>query len=154
MKIVNNRRIQMFERARLEEWPENLDPLYRIQPGLLGREYTQGRVFPTQAFFTSRLGLWYFPETAHGVGGLFLQYWNDHGGLDVFGYPISDELPEVLEDGRIHTVQYFERARMEIHPERPVGDQVLLGLLGTAIAKSGPVRVQLEAPVPTPVPLP
>ncbi len=154
LQIENNRRIQMFERARLEEWPEHPDPRYQIQPGLLGREYTQGRVFPTQAFFTSRPGLWYFPETQHGVGGLFLQYWIDHGGLDIFGYPISDELPEVLEDGRIHTVQYFERARMEIHPDRPAGDQVMLGLLGSAIAKSDPIREQLAAPVPTPVPLP
>lgn len=154
LQIENNRRIQMFERARLEEWPENPDPRYRIQPGLIGREYVQGRVFPTQTFFTSRPGLWYFPETQHGVGGLFLQYWIDHGGLDIFGYPISDELPEVLEDGRLHTVQYFERARMELHPDMPAGQQVMLGLLGSAIAKSEPLREQPPAPEPTPVPLP
>lgn len=154
LQFVNNRRVQMFERARLEEWPENPDPRYQIQPGLLGREYTQGRTFPTQTFFTSRPGLWYFPETSHGVGGLFLQYWLDHGGLDIFGYPISDELPEVLEDGRFHTVQYFERARMELHPDRPAGEQVMLGLLGNAIAKSEPVRQQPVVPVPTPIPLP
>lgn len=154
LQIVNNRRIQMFERARLEEWPENPDPRYQIQPGLIGREYTQGRTFPTQTFFTNRPGLWYFPETSHGVGGLFLEYWLAHGGLDIFGYPISDELPEVLEDGRLHTVQYFERARMELHPDRPAGEQVMLGLLGSAIAKSEPLRAQGVVPAPTPVPLP
>jgi hypothetical protein len=154
LQIVNNRRVQMFERARLEEWPENPDPRYQIQPGLIGREYTQGRTFPTQAFFTSRPGLWYFPETSHGVGGLFLEYWLAHGGLDIFGYPISDELPEVLEDGRLHTVQYFERARMELHPDRPAGQQVMLGLLGSAIAKGEPLREHGVVPAPTPVPLP
>lgn len=102
--VVNGRRVQWFERARLEHWPELGGTPYEIQPGLVGREYTEGREFPKQTFFPSRPGLVYFGETSHGVGGLFLDFWQKHGGLDIFGYPISDEIPEVLEDGRIHTV--------------------------------------------------
>ena len=155
VEIVNGRRVQWFERARLEEWPENQDPRYKIQPGLVGREYTDGRTFPTQSFFTSRPGLVFFGETSHGLGGLFLEYWNAHGGLDIFGYPISDEIPEVLEDGRIYTVQYFERARMELHPERDAGDQVMLGLLGRALFLNEPRQeATIPPPRPTQVPLP
>ncbi len=152
---VNGRRVQWFERARLEYWPEHAGTPYEIQPGLLGREYTDGRDFPKQTFFPSRPGLIYFAQTSHGLGGLFLQYWNAHGGLDIFGYPISDEIPEVLEDGRIHTVQYFERVRMELHPEFAAGDnEVLPGLLGRALFLNEPKSQLIPPPKPTPVPLP
>jgi hypothetical protein len=50
--------------------------------------------------------------------------------LFVNGYPISDELEEKLADGKIYTVQYFERARFEFHPENPAPYNVLLGALG------------------------
>jgi hypothetical protein len=55
-----------------------------------------------------------FPETGYSLGGKFLSYWQEHGGLAQFGYPIS---AEVREDGKGLTVQYFERARFELHPE-------------------------------------
>ena len=151
---VNGRTVQWFERARLEYWPEYAGAPYEIQPGLVGREYTDGRVFPQQTFFPSRPGLVYFAETSHGVGGRFLEYWSAYGGLDIFGYPISEEIPEVLEDGRIHTVQYFERERMELHPELSGGEQVLLGLLGRALYLGEPLPEVLPAPQPTPVTLP
>jgi hypothetical protein len=152
---VNGRRIQWFERARLEHWPEYSDTPYAIQPGSVGREYTDGRDFPKQTFFTNRPELIFFPETSHGLGGAFLEFWTAHGGLDLFGYPISDELSEVLDDGRIRRVQYFERARMEAHP-RPdgSGEDVLLGLLGRALYLQEPRPEPLPVPAPTPVPLP
>jgi hypothetical protein len=154
VEIVNGRRVQWFERARLEHWPEYAGTPYEVQPGLVGREYTAGRTFPTQSFFPSRPGLAYFGETSHGAGGLFLDYWNKHGGLDLFGYPISDELPEVLDDGRIHTVQYFERARLELHPEvGSNGDVVMLGLLGRALYLNERAPEIIPPPQPTPVPL-
>lgn len=151
--VVNGRRVQWFERARLEYWPEYAGTPYEIQPGLLGREYTGGRAFPQQSFFPSRPGLVYFRETSHGVGGLFLEYWSRYGGLDIFGYPISDEIPEVLADGRIHTVQYFERARMELQPGATGSPEVMLGLLGRALFLNEPRTEQIPPPVPTPVPL-
>ena len=70
----------------------------------------------------------YFPQTGHYVIGGFLDFFNRHGGLAVFGYPITDEFPE----GGM-TVQYFERARFEWHPGNPWPYQVQLGLLGTQI---------------------
>ena len=75
----------------------------------------------------------YFPETGHRVSGRFLAYWEQHGGLPQFGYPLSEEFTQVLEDGRAYTVQYFERARFEDHPENPEPHRVLLGQFGRRI---------------------
>jgi len=73
----------------------------------------------------------YFPETGHTVRGRFLAYWEANGGLAQQGYPISGEFNEVnLTDGRTYLVQYFERARFELHPENQAPHDVLLGLLG------------------------
>ncbi|GIV98354.1 MAG: hypothetical protein KatS3mg057_3011 [Herpetosiphonaceae bacterium] len=66
-----------------------------------------------------------FPETGHTLRGAFKAYWESHGGLPIFGYPITEEL---WEDGRL--VQYFERNRFEYHPENPHPYKVLLGRLG------------------------
>jgi hypothetical protein len=77
-----------------------------------------------------------FPETGKTVQGRFLQYWNANGGLPQQGYPISNEMQEVSEtDGRTYTVQYFERAVFEAHPENRPPYDVLLSLLGTFLYK-------------------
>src|SRR4030095_8751113 len=55
-----------------------------------------------------------------------------NGGLRQQGLPISDEMQETSRDGgRTLTVQYFERARFELHPENAAPNTVLLGLLGS-----------------------
>ncbi len=74
----------------------------------------------------------YFPETRHTVAGTFWKYWQDHGGLTQQGYPISEEFPEASDlDGKQYTVQYFERAVFEMHPEKQPPYNVLLSQLGT-----------------------
>ena len=67
----------------------------------------------------------YFPETGHGIGGGFRYFWENRGGLEIFGFPITDEMEE---DGR--TVQYCERAVLEYHPENIERWRVLLRHLG------------------------
>src|SRR5436305_10675240 len=74
-----------------------------------------------------------FAETGHCVRGGFLAYWLAHGGLAINGFPLSDERQELLEDGKLYTVQYFERVRMEHHPENPPPYDVLLGQFGRRI---------------------
>ncbi len=77
-----------------------------------------------------------FPETGKTARGKFLAYWNAHGGLTQQGYPISEELAEKNDtDGKIYTVQYFERAVFEQHPENPAPNDVLLSLLGNFLYK-------------------
>ncbi len=75
----------------------------------------------------------YFPETGHTVRGEFLDFFNAHGGLRIFGFPITEEFSL---NGR--TVQYFQRARMDLHPEEPAGQRVQLGPLGEELGKATP----------------
>lgn len=102
--------VQYFQNARLEWRPNNPDP-YKVQLGLLGDElhYSQPRVEAPQISSRRRV---YFPETGHTLSYAFLDYFNTNGGLDTFGYPITEMH---YSDGII--VQYFQRLKMEWHPE-------------------------------------
>jgi len=72
-----------------------------------------------------------FAETGHTVSGVFLTYWEQHGGLAQQGFPISEEFQEQSDlDGKTYTVQYFERAVFERHPENKPPSDVLLTQLG------------------------
>lgn len=74
----------------------------------------------------------YFQETGYFVTQPFLGYWQENGGLGLFGYPISDIMQETDDaTGEVYTAQYFERARFELHPSQ--GDIVLLGRLGAIL---------------------
>jgi subtilisin family serine protease len=91
---------------------------------------------PTAAFAPATdpavAGVTYFAPVQHTLRGPFLRYWQQHGGLPVFGYPLSEEFMEQsATDGKTYRVQYFERNRFEYHPEfAGTPNEVLLGLLG------------------------
>jgi hypothetical protein len=73
-----------------------------------------------------------FPETGKTVSGLFLDYWEKNGGLAQQGFPISAVIGEISDlNGKPYTVQYFERAVFEYHPENQPPYNVLLSQLGT-----------------------
>ena len=75
-----------------------------------------------------------FPETRYTLCEPFLSYWGRNGGVERFGYPISEPVAESAGNW-YGTVQYFERRRMEHHPELAgTPHEVLLGLLGTTIS--------------------
>ncbi|MFL5734487.1 MAG: endo-1,3-alpha-glucanase family glycosylhydrolase [Chloroflexia bacterium] len=119
--------VQYFERARFELHPENRGNPYEVQLGLLGRQ-SHG-IDPPAAPINDGSHI-YFKETGHNASALFYAYWQQHGGLFVNGYPISEEFREPGSDGKSYSVQYFERARFELHPENPAPANVLLGFLG------------------------
>lgn len=75
--------------------------------------------------------------TGYSPSQRFAPYWQNNGGLSVFGYAISGERPERSQtDGKTYTVQWFERARFEYHPEYAgTPSETLLGLLGTQAAQ-------------------
>ncbi len=110
--------VQYFERARMEYHPEYEGTPYAVLLGHFGRRIVAGVPdAPVARAADLRHGR-YFPETGHNVlGGAFLDYWEINGGLPVFGYPLTEEFWQRLEDGRTYKVQYFERARLEYHPE-------------------------------------
>src|SRR5438477_1207092 len=66
-----------------------------------------------------------FAETGFCVRSSFLDYWLAHGGLAINGFPLSEERLETLKDGKQYVVQYFERVRMEHHPENALPYDVL-----------------------------
>jgi Tol biopolymer transport system component len=71
-----------------------------------------------------------FPETGYCIGGRFRDYWEQNGGLAVFGYPIGPAREEMNRDsGQPYLTQWFERNRFELHPENSAPYDVLLGRL-------------------------
>ncbi|MDQ2807923.1 MAG: hypothetical protein M3Z04_13600 [Chloroflexota bacterium] len=144
--------VQYTERERLEYHPENAGGPYAVLLGRLGADLTAGRhegpfaagVAPS--YLTG--DTLYVPQTGQQIGGAFLAYWRAHGGVILFGYPISGEF---VEDGLRR--QWFERARFEWHPELPAAFQVSLGLLGREVqAQQGvpPAEVSISAGPTTP----
>jgi peptidoglycan/xylan/chitin deacetylase (PgdA/CDA1 family) len=122
--------IQYFERARMElhaDYPVG----QQVALGQLGRELTAGRA--TEAAFRPLAlplnGGTFFRETGHTLGGGFAAFWQGGGGLAIFGLPLSEEFTETLPGTGPLTVQYFERARFELHANG-AGVRVELGLLG------------------------
>ncbi len=87
--------------------------------------------------FSSTTDKLYFTPTGHSLSGTFLKYWQQNGGLPVYGYPLTEQYVERSPtDGKQYTVQYFERNRFELHPENQPPNNVQLGLLGVqAIGK-------------------
>ncbi|HVX29602.1 MAG TPA: hypothetical protein VHA53_03905, partial [Nitrolancea sp.] len=70
----------------------------------------------------------YFTATGHTLAGKFEEFWTEHGGLELFGYPIS----EVIDQNGTK-VQYFERARFELR----IGDD------GTTTVELTPLGQQI-----------
>ena len=78
----------------------------------------------------------YFAETQHTLSHEFKLFWEQHGGLPIFGYPLSEEFSERNVDlDRVFTTQYLERERFEFHPENAAPYRVLLGRLGDELLK-------------------
>ncbi|MDQ6748616.1 MAG: hypothetical protein M3010_11010 [Candidatus Dormibacteraeota bacterium] len=120
--------VQYFERAQMEQYPGG-----PVLLGLLGLA-----VHPADPPAAPLAGAQYFKATGHNLGGGFREFWETHGGLPIFGYPISEERGAVIA-GQTETVQYFERARFAYHPERagtPWG--ITLGALGRQVRARQP----------------
>jgi hypothetical protein len=136
--------VQYFQRAVFEYHPEYARTSNEILLSLLGaftynRKYPGGA--PNQHPDQSGPNPMYFPETGKWLGGRFLEYWQAHGSLAQQGMPVSDEFLERSDiDGKTYTVQYFERAVFEYHPENVRPYDVLLSLLGVSRLNSALVQ--------------
>lgn len=136
-------RVQWFERARFERHPEFAGTPQAVQLGLLGRQLSAGRA-PAPADPAALGAGLFFPETGRAVEEPFLSFWQEQGGLPIFGYPVTGRLYEVsADDGRARSVQYFERARLEDHGPA-ASPRVQAGLVGRE-ALARPVRLRWEA---------
>ncbi|MDE3089199.1 MAG: hypothetical protein KGJ80_07420 [Chloroflexota bacterium] len=102
--------VQYFERGRLELHVENTEP-FRVLLGLLGLQYniTDPPMKPAAvAGALNNPAFRYFPDTGLMIGLTVKDYFDSHGGIDVFGYPVS-----MLRFESGNFAQYFQRARLE-----------------------------------------
>jgi hypothetical protein len=70
-----------------------------------------------------------FEETGYCIEGRMLEFWVQNNGLIVFGLPITPQQEETIE-GQPRQVQWFERNRLELHPENPPPFDVQVSRLG------------------------
>lgn len=83
----------------------------------------------------------FFPETQHSLRGAFRVFWEANGGVEIFGFPITEEFTG--PNGRI--TQWFERARFELAQggSTPVVELGNLGVeftQGRIFPKSPPIQ--------------
>lgn len=132
-------RVQYFERAVLEEHPEYFGQQgnkFYVLGRLMGARLAQSRggEAPFQPVGNPGDGTWdnATQHTLRDGPAPFRSYWLNNGGLNVFGRPLSEQFQEVNKaDGQTYWVQYFERQRMEWHPNQSNPQyRILLGLLG------------------------
>ncbi len=185
----DGRTVQYFERARLELRGDT------IVRGALGAEYLAARGIdldarprrprllrndefdePATTPFTRLPAAAggdpeehrFFPESGHTLNFSFKLAWEHTGGLTRYGLPLSEELAERSPiDGAVYTTQYFERARLEYHPETASNYSIVVTPLGAAVAAARGVSTAaiargdtpeyaeaLFAPPPAPSPAP
>ncbi|MFN9115600.1 MAG: hypothetical protein ACK5XN_36560 [Bacteroidota bacterium] len=143
--------VQWFERDRLEIQTDGL-----VTAGRLGARVLELTNQPWQfgsgtmpaaeqtSHGNSRCRL--FAETGYALCVKFYTYWEQNGGLARFGYPIGNETLTQI-DGQWLWVQYFERRRMEYHPElADTPYEILLGLLGTTVYNTQMACIQSLIP--------
>jgi len=127
--------VQYFERARFEYHTK--DNAYPVQLSLLG-SYLIGQQQISTAAAADAGGEqnFYFMQTKHNLSKSFLSYWRANGGLSIFGLPLTERFEQVnTVDGKKYVVQYFERARFELHDDGKGNYYVLLGMLGYEVLK-------------------
>jgi len=72
------------------------------------------------------------PSSNYPVAEHFLHYWSTNGATLQLGNPVSPAQREASEaDGKVYETQYFERARLEYHPEqKDPRYTIMIGMLG------------------------
>ncbi|NJP06927.1 MAG: cellulase family glycosylhydrolase [Chloroflexaceae bacterium] len=91
-----------------------------------------------------------FPEAAPVITACidapFRTFWEEQGGLPVFGYPLSEAFTQTTDQGPL-TVQLFERAQLEWHPQNSPPYDIQLSHLGRMALgeQESPVTEQAQA---------
>jgi hypothetical protein len=138
--------VQCFQRLCLERPSPGADAS-TVETAMLGNEleYRQSSIAVSEIPPSTHPDKRYYEETGHTIGFAFLEFYDGNGGQQLFGYPITEQVVE--PSGRI--VQYFERSKMEWHPENPAGLRVRLGMLGTIYVEElvDPAVTEPESPL-------
>ncbi|GAB4196044.1 MAG: hypothetical protein OHK0022_13240 [Roseiflexaceae bacterium] len=73
-----------------------------------------------------------FAETGYCISGRIREFWEQNGGLAVFGFPTGPQQIEQIE-GMTVQAQSFERNRLELHPQNSRPYDVQIGRLGADV---------------------
>jgi hypothetical protein len=130
---------QYFERAIFKPQTSSQDPgpfaLASLGADRLNYKYRRQDsesplpALPDSVMPGEKLDFW---QPWYPLRGVFLRYWQAHGGATVFGYPISPLMAEESElNDEVYIVQYFNELVFEYHPENAPPYDVLLSQLGT-----------------------
>ncbi|MFM2032020.1 MAG: hypothetical protein RLZZ297_785 [Chloroflexota bacterium] len=141
-------RVQYFEKARFEV-PVGHDEQSAVMLSRVGAAAIEaldpaqrGPAFdPTEATTGT-----YHQLTWHNVAGSFDAFWRANGGLQIFGYPLSEAF-YITQNNETIKVQYFERARFE---ERLEGNSTAVTLtnLGREYIDRHPHLANYTNPMP------
>ncbi|MDQ6601410.1 MAG: glycoside hydrolase family 5 protein [Chloroflexota bacterium] len=165
---------QYLQRAVFEQHAENKGTPFEVLGRRLSALQTTDRAKTDPNFQivgNPNDGRLWFTQTNHTIGGndpgntAIRAFWEKAGNGDIqrsvqiFGYPVSEPFdeqnpPVPAGDGQTHRVQYFERYRLEYHPENANPFKVLLGLLGVTQADKDNLDPARRAPEPAGQPQP
>jgi hypothetical protein len=125
----------------MEAYPEATGTSDEAQLRLLGTQLHG--VAPAVPAFASTRERRFFAPTGHTLAPPFLAYWEMHGAQAIFGLPID----EPISDGRGGSLQWFERARLEIASD----GHIVRGLVGRE-SRAEPTPASPPAHVPASMP--
>jgi hypothetical protein len=135
------RLVQYFEYARLEDHPDNPgQPTVKLSMLGEGLGRRQPPISPSRVPPASERKSRYYPQMGHAVSGDFLRYFEAHGGVYRFGFPIAEPM---VVDGNL--VQDFQRARFVWHLDRPREERVTLEPIGRIYLKAQKLNPALLA---------
>ena len=119
--------VQYTQNSRLELYPDPETEKMQVRLKELGVLFVGDRALDLAdpLAIGSSADCEYYPLTGHNVCYMFLDYYEQHGGPALFGYPVSEF---TVENDRL--VQYFQGFRLDWYPENPQGSEVQVAPLG------------------------
>jgi hypothetical protein len=119
--------VQYTQNSRLELYPDPETKTMQVRLKELGVLFVGDRALDLAdpVAIGSNSDCEYYPLTGHNVCYMFLEYYEQHGGPALFGYPVSEF---TVENDRL--VQYFQGFRLDWYPENPQSSKVQVAPLG------------------------
>ncbi|TFH36679.1 MAG: hypothetical protein E4G99_04370 [Anaerolineales bacterium] len=119
--------VQYTQNARMEFFPDPETQAMQVRLKELGVLFVGERALDVSEPLAvgPNADCEYHPLTGHNVCFMFLEFYREHGGPQLFGYPVSDF---TIENDRL--VQYFQGFRLDWYPENPPEHQVQVAPLG------------------------